>query len=98
MRDLLLAYDIRANNKTSQPRAFYVLYIGPSDGGTGHSVFKLSTKKMIITPRFKRVPMPHNVIEVVDKIGKDEGIPDGIYFSNIHKESTLDDLYGEVDS
>ena len=73
MGELVLAYDMQANNKTSQPRAFCALYIGPNDGGTGHSVFKLSTKQMIITPRCKPVLMPDNMIEVVNKMGKDEG-------------------------
>ena len=31
MGELVLAYDIRANNKTSRPRAFYALYIEPID-------------------------------------------------------------------
>ena len=31
-------------------------------------------------------------------MGKDEGMPDSIHFCNILKESTLDDMYGDVDS
>ena len=42
--------------------------------------------------------MPNNVIEIVNKIGKDEEIPDMIHFCNIHKEPILDDLYGDVES
>ena len=45
MGELVLEYDVLSNNKTSKPRAFYALYIGLNDGGTGHSVFKLSTTK-----------------------------------------------------
>ena len=98
MEELVLTYDVKANNQTSHLRAFYVLYIGPNDGGTGHSVFKLSTKKIIITPRYKPVPMPDNVIKVVNQIGKGEGMPDGIHFCNILKESTINDISGDVDS
>ena len=36
---------------------------------------------MIITPICKPVPMPDDVIEVMNKMGKDEGMPDGIYFA-----------------
>ena len=68
MGELVLAYDVQLDNKTSKPRAFYPLYIGPNDRGTGHSVFKLSTKTMIVTPRCKPIPMPDNVITVVNKI------------------------------
>ena len=98
MGELVLAYDVRVNNKTSRPKAFYALYIGPNDGGTSHSVFKLSTKQIIITPRCKPVPMPGNVIDAVNKMREDEGIPDGIHFCNIYKESNLDDLYGDIES
>ena len=98
MGRLVLAYDVRVNNNTSQPRAFYAFYIEPNDGGTGHSVFKLSTKKMIITLRCEPVPMPDNVINVVNKMGEEGGMPNGIHFCNIHEKSTLDDLYGDVKS
>ena len=62
------------------------MYIEQNDGGTGHSVFKLSMKQMIITPRCKPVSMPDNMIAVVNKMEKDEGMLDRIYVSNIHKE------------
>ena len=41
MGELVLAYDVKSDNKTSKPRAFYALYIGPNDRGISHSVFKL---------------------------------------------------------
>ena len=50
---LVMAYDVTANNKTKHPRAFYALYIGPNDSGTGHIVFKLLTKRLVITPKRK---------------------------------------------
>ena len=39
--ELVMAYDITADNKTTHPRAFYAFYIRPNDSGTGHQVFKL---------------------------------------------------------
>ena len=33
--ELVMAYDVKSTNKTSEPRAFYALYIGPKDSGTG---------------------------------------------------------------
>ena len=80
MGELVLAYDVKSNNKTSKPRAFYALYIGPNDGGTGDSVFKLSTKTMIMTPRCKPIPIPDDVISVVNQMGVDDGSPKGIVF------------------
>ena len=84
MGELVLAYDVKSNNKTLKPRAFYALYIGPNDGGTGHSVFKLSTKTMIVTPRCKPIPMPDDVIVVVNQMGEDDGSLEGIVFFVIY--------------
>ena len=44
MGELVLEYDVKSDNKTSKSRAFHALYIIPNDVGTGHLVFKLSTK------------------------------------------------------
>ena len=53
---------------------------------------------MTITPRCKPLPMSDNVVDVVNKMGEEEEIPNGIHFRFIHKGSTLDDLYGDVES
>ena len=37
--------------------------------------------------------MPEDVIQVVNEIRRQEGMPDGIQFRSIYKESTLSDLY-----
>ena len=42
--------------------------------------------------------MPDNVINVVNQMGEDKGMPNGIVFCNTLKESNLDDMYGDVDS
>ena len=83
MSELILAYDVKLNNKTSKTRAFYALYIGPNDGSTDHSVFKLSTKTMIVTPRYKTILMPDDMIAVVNQMGEDDGSLKGIFFYNI---------------
>ena len=62
MGELMLAYDIKSNNKSSKPRAFHALYIGLNNTGTGHSVFKLATKNRIVPPRCKPILMPDDVI------------------------------------
>ena len=95
MGELVLAYDVLSSNKTSKPRAFYTR---PNDGGTDHSLFKLLTKNMIITPRCKPIPMPDNVIEVVNQMAEDNGSPDGTVFCKIHKESTMEDMYRDIES
>ena len=39
--------------------------------------------------------MAEDVVEVVNEMGKQEGMLDGIQFHNIHHESTLSDLYAK---
>ena len=96
--ELVLAYDVKSDNKISKPRAFHALYIGPNDAGVSHSVFKISTKKMILTPRCKPIPMPDNVIKIINQMGEDDGSPEGIVFRNIHKILTVEDLYPNINS
>ena len=91
--ELVLAYDTQGSNNTGQERAFYGLYIGPNDNGTGHKVIKLLTKRVVSTPRCKPIPIPQDVIDLVNEMGEQEGIPDGIQFLNVHGKATLMDLY-----
>ena len=50
-----MTYNNNANNKTLYSRTFYALYIGPNDSGTGHLTFKLSTKQILTTPKYKPI-------------------------------------------
>ena len=49
--ELVMAYDVTTNNKTTISRTFYALYIGPNDSGTGHEVVKLLSKRLVTTPK-----------------------------------------------
>lgn len=91
--ELVLSYDTYGSNNTGQKRAFYGLYIGPNENGTGHHVFKLQTKRMVTTPKCKLKPMSQDVIDIVNKLGEEEGVPDGIQFLDVHGKATLMDLY-----
>ena len=82
----------RTSNKTTHSRAFLTFYIGPSDSGTGHKVFKLSTKLLVTTPKCKPKPMAEDIITSVNEIGEREGMSDRIQFQNIHHELTLSNL------
>ena len=98
MGELVVAYDVLSKNKTSKPKTFYALYIGPNDEGTSYSVFKLSTKKDHHNTKTKPIPMPDNVIEALHQMGEDDGSLDRIDFCNILKESIIDYMYGDVNS
>ena len=95
--ELVMAYHVTADNKTTIPRAFYALYIGPKDRCTSHQVFKMSTRRMVTTHKCKPIPMPDNVIQVVNNLGEQDDMPTGIKFRNIHKESILADLFADED-
>ena len=64
-----MAYNNNANNKTLHPRTFYILYIGLDDSSTGHLIFKLETKQILTTPKYKPVPMPEDLIEAINNMG-----------------------------
>ena len=49
------------------PRTFYALYIGPNDNGIGHSIFKLSTKQILITMKNQPVPVPEDLIKIINE-------------------------------
>ena len=89
--ELVMAHDVTSSNNTTDLRAFFALYIGPNDSDTGHIVFKLSTKRLVTTPKYKPNPMAEVIDEVVNKMGKQEVMLDGIQFHNIHHESVGQD-------
>ena len=80
--ELVKTYDVTSSNKTTNKRAYVALYIGPNDSGTGHIVFKLGTKQLVTTPKCKPKPMAKDVVKVVNEMGKQEGMPDGIQFQH----------------
>ena len=75
---LVMAYNLTTSNKITHPRAFFALYIRPNDSGTGHKVFKLSTKQLVTTPKFKPKPMVEDIVTIVNDIVNKEGMPHGI--------------------
>ena len=95
--ELVMSYDVTANNKTTIPRVFYALYIGSNNSGTGHQVFKLSSKRLVTSPKCKPVPMPDDIIKVVSDLGIQDGMPSDIEFRSIHNESTPADLFADED-
>ena len=91
--EYVLAYNAESGNKTNIPRVFSALYIAPNDNGTGHKVFKLQTKKVVSTRKCTAQPMPDDVINIINHLGKEEGVREGIQFLNIDGKATLMDLY-----
>ena len=71
--DLVIAYDDKANDKTSKPREFFALYISPSDNGTDYILFELKTKKVVSTPKCIPKPMTEDSsVKIVIEMGKEE--------------------------
>ena len=68
--ELVMAYEVTSSNKTTDPRAFFALYIRPNDSGTGHIVFKLAMKRLVTTQKCKPKPTAEDVVKVINEIGK----------------------------
>ena len=92
---LVMVYNVTSNNKTGCLRAFYALYIRPSNSGTGHIIFKFSIKSVVTTPKCKPNPMTEDIITIIDEIGRKKGIPEEIQFQNMHLKSTFSDLFND---
>lgn len=96
--ELVLAYDTEASNNTNIPRAFSALYIKPNDNGTGHKVFKIQTKRVVSTPKCKPKPMTQDFNKIINNLGEEEGVADGIQFLDVHGKATLMDLYPDEEN
>lgn len=59
------------------------LYLGPSDNGFGHIIFKLQTKQTISVPKVTFIPIALDVIDQVNKISKKEGEKEGIICTDL---------------
>ena len=68
------------------------LYLGPLDNGSGHDVFKLSTKQKISARKVTLIPMTADVIERVNIMGKEEGEPNGLEFTDLFGNITIYDI------
>ena len=66
--ELVMAYNNNARSNTLYPRTFYALYIGPNDNGASHLIFKMSTKQILTTLKYKLVPMSEDLIEAINKM------------------------------
>jgi hypothetical protein len=80
------------SNDTGEERSIDSLYIGRADNGSGHTVFKLSTKQPVSVNRVTVIPTNDATIKVVNDIGEQESQPEGIEFSDINGRITLQDF------
>jgi hypothetical protein len=67
-------------NSTDQERSIDSLYIGRADNGSGHEVFKLSTKQPVSVNRVTIISTNDTVIKTVNDIGEQKKQPEGIVF------------------
>ena len=79
----------KLSNDTAVPQAFYALYLYPNENGSGHVVFNLKMK--IIRSAQKCVPqtMTQNIINLVNKMGKEKKVKDSIQFFCIDGDATF---------
>ncbi|OEU05712.1 hypothetical protein FRACYDRAFT_258571 [Fragilariopsis cylindrus CCMP1102] len=83
-------------NSTDEERSIDALYIGRADNGSGHVVFKLSTKQPVSVNRVTIIPTTEALINTVNEIGEQERQPEGIEFADINGRVTLDDFAANV--
>ena len=87
--ELVMAYEPKCSNDTGVPRSFYALYLYPNENGSGHVVFSLKLKTTMSTQKCIPQPMTQDIIDLVNEMGKEEKVRDGIEFSRVDGGSTL---------
>jgi hypothetical protein len=80
------------SNSTDEERSINALHIGRADNGSGHIVFKLNTKQPVSVNCITLIPTTKATIETVNTIGEQEGQPEGIQFSDMNGNITLQDF------
>jgi hypothetical protein len=79
-------------NGTGQERSIDSLYLGRADNGSGHDVYKHSTKQLVSVNRVTEIPTTDDMINIVNSITEQEAQPEGIEFSDMHGRITLQDF------
>ena len=88
-----MAYEPKSSNDTNVPRCFYALYLYPAENGAGHVVFSLKLKTKRSTQKCVPQPMTQDIIDLVNQLGAEEKVKEGIQFFNVDGGATLTDLY-----
>ena len=65
-----------------QYRSIDVLYLGRTEIGSGHIVFKLDTKAVVSVNRVVVIPTPTTIIDRVNEMGTSEKQPERVQFTN----------------
>jgi hypothetical protein len=68
------------------------LYIGQADNGSGHVVFKLSTKQPVSVNRVTVITPTADHIKFVNDMADGENQPEGLEFADINGKVTLEDF------
>ena len=92
---------VGGSNDVEEERSIDALYLGRADNGSGHEVFKLSTKERVSVNRVTVLPIPETIIDLVNRMGEKENQVDNFVFSDMHGNITIMDLdehAGEEDS
>ena len=62
-----MAYDTIAENSTLYPGVFYAFYIGQNNNGICHLIFRISTKQILTTMKYKQVLVPENLPQTINE-------------------------------
>ena len=80
---------VGGSNSTEEERTVDSLYIGQADNGSGHWVFKLDTKQPISVNIIPSVPMLADFMDRINKMGKEDNVPDGIQIGDVEGNLTI---------
>ena len=73
---------VGGTNSTDQERSIDALYLGRTENGNGHIVFKLDAKAVVLVNRVVLIPTSSTIIDRVNEMGHLEKQPEGVQFTN----------------
>ena len=82
---------------TDRERSIDTLYLGRTENGRGHIVFKLDTKAVVSVNRVVVISTPKTIIDRVNEMGTSEKQPGGVQFINRDGRVSINDLNLNLD-
>ena len=65
--ELVIAYNINAENNKLRSRILYILSIGPNNDCNRHLIYKLSTDQILVAMKYQSVLIPRNLMDTMNK-------------------------------
>jgi Reverse transcriptase (RNA-dependent DNA polymerase) len=86
------AHTHEQHDNTMAPRTISAICMGPTGNEQGaHYFYSVATGRLLTRPHFTELPMPDDIIARISTIGRNQGMPPTLTFSNRYGHELIDD-------